>query len=221
MPNSQAKAVDPRSRQRIIELLKRDGPQDAESLARQLGLTGMAVRRHLYELEREKLATHEAEPRPMGRPAKLWRLTRDADRFFPDGHSCLVLDLIASLTKEFGPRGIEKLIASRSRAQVERYQQILPREAPLRRRLEKLAALRTEEGYMADVLRQPDGSFLLVENHCPICTAATACTGLCSAELDVFREVLGTEVELERIEHILQGARRCAYRVKKKLTATN
>jgi predicted ArsR family transcriptional regulator len=57
-----------------------------------------------------------------------------------------------------------------------------------------------------------DGSFLLIENHCPICAAATACTGLCARELEVFQRVLG-QVTIERTEHILAGARRCVYRV--------
>ena len=35
----------------------------------------------------------------------------------------------------------------------------------------------------------------------------------CRAELDVFREALGPGAEIERTEHILAGARRCAYRV--------
>ena len=38
----------------------------------------------------------------------------------------------------------------------------------------------------------PDGKgVLLVEHHCPICTAASACAGLCSSELELFREVHG------------------------------
>jgi predicted ArsR family transcriptional regulator len=69
---------------------------------------------------------------------------------------------------------------------------------------------------MAEVLDSEDGDLLLVENHCPICVAATACLGLCGAELEVFRKVLGREVEVERTEHIISGARRCAYRVRKK-----
>lgn len=204
---------DARSRQRMIELLKRDGAQDAQSLADQLGLTTMGVRRHLYELEEQKLVTHETESRPMGRPAKLWRLTPAADRFFPDGHAGLAVDLIASLTKEFGSKGLEKLVASRASEQIDRYRERLPERATTKRRLEALAELRTEEGYMAEVLPQRDGSWLLVENHCPICSAAAACTGLCAAEFTVFREVLGNDVSLERTEHILEGARRCAYRV--------
>lgn len=60
---------------------------------------------------------------------------------------------------------------------------------------------------------QADGAFLLVENHCPICAAAAACTGLCAKELEVFQAVLGEGVEVNRTEHIVAGARRCAYRV--------
>ncbi len=39
------------------------------------------------------------------------------------------------------------------------------------------------------------------------------CTGLCAAELSVFQAVLGINVEVTRGDHILAGARRCAYRV--------
>ena len=66
---------------------------------------------------------------------------------------------------------------------------------------------------MAEVQAHPDGGFTLVENHCPICAAATACQGFCRAELEVFRSVLGDDVTVERTDHILAGARRCAYRI--------
>ncbi|MGH2578525.1 MAG: MarR family transcriptional regulator, partial [Actinomycetota bacterium] len=42
---------------------------------------------------------------------------------------------------------------------------------------------------------------------------ARACQGFCRSELEVFRDVLGPGVEVERVEHILAGARRCAYRI--------
>jgi predicted ArsR family transcriptional regulator len=64
---------------------------------------------------------------------------------------------------------------------------------------------------MADSWEEADGSLLLVENHCPICAAASVCAGFCRSELETFRAVLGAKVERE--EHILLGARRCAYRI--------
>ena len=72
---------------------------------------------------------------------------------------------------------------------------------------------------MAEWRADADG-FLLLENHCPICAAATACQGFCRAELDVFRAVLGPGVSVERTDHILAGARRCAYRIVPVSTAT-
>ncbi len=77
----------------------------------------------------------------------------------------------------------------------------------------RLAELRSVEGYMAAWSADADGGFTLVENHCPICAAATACQGFCRAELEVFRAVLGDGVSVERTDYILAGARRCAYRI--------
>jgi predicted ArsR family transcriptional regulator len=89
----------------------------------------------------------------------------------------------------------------------------MPKRASLRTKLNKLAEIRDEEGCIAEVLEAEDGTPLLVENHCPICSAASMCSDLCRAELEVFQRVLGESVRIEREEHILSGARRCAYRV--------
>lgn len=82
----------------------------------------------------------------------------------------------------------------------------------LRERIALLAKLRTWEGYMAEYEDLGDGRFLFIENNCPICAAAAVCQGFCRAELTVFKQVLDAQVE--RVEHILDQARRCAYIVK-------
>jgi predicted ArsR family transcriptional regulator len=66
---------------------------------------------------------------------------------------------------------------------------------------------------MAEVQQTANEDFLLIENHCPICRAAQACTGLCDSELKVFRKALGKDTKVERIEHLLSGERRCVYRI--------
>jgi len=186
---------------------------DATQLAERLQLSPMAVRLHLYALQAERLVTYEEQPRPVGRPAKLWQLTPAADRLFPEGYAELTLSLLASISKTFGKAGLDRLLALRTRDQIAAYRKRMSGASSLGRRLKALAAIRTDEGYMADVKAQPGGAFLLVENHCPVCAAATACTGLCAKELEVFQAVLGDGVIVDRTEHIVAGARRCAYRV--------
>jgi len=81
-------------------------------------------------------------------------------------------------------------------------------------RLRRLVDLRAGEGYMAECREEPGGGWLLVENHCPIRAAARECQGLCRSELELFRAVLGKRAVVERVDHVLAGARRCAYRVR-------
>ena len=202
-----------KTRRAIAKLLKTEGPIDSAQLAQRLGLTAMAVRQHLYALQREGLVASEERPVPIGRPAKFWRLTREADHLFPEAYAELSVALIDSVKDAFGDEGLERVLTSRcARQRVDYGKRIRPKD-PLERKLNELAKVRTEEGYMAEIRREDDGTFLLVENHCPICAAANACQGFCSTELDLFRSVLGPGITVERAEHIIKGDNRCVYRV--------
>jgi iron-sulfur cluster biosynthesis transcriptional regulator SufR len=201
-----------RSATRLLHALKAAGPQSAAVIARRLGVTSTAIRQHLAKLQAEGLVAFEDQAAGVGRPRRRWHLTEKGHGRFPDSHAGLALDLIQSVGQIFGEEGLDRLISAREQASLELYSARLG-SGDLRQRLRRLAALRSEEGYMAEVAVASDGSFLLSENHCPICVAARACQGLCRSELALFRAVLGPGVEVERTEHILAGARRCAYRI--------
>ena len=205
---------DWKSRRRLLNALKMGGPQDANALGQALGISAMAVRQHLYTLQEQEFVTFETVARGRGRPAKAWRLTPAANQFFPDAHRDLSVELIADVRETFGAVGLKKLVTRRFARQLENYRSQISDSDSLSQRLRKLVAIRSAEGYMAQVLPQPDGGYLLVENHCPICEAATACAGICAAELDLFDAVLAPAATVERRDHILAGARRCAYDVK-------
>lgn len=203
-----------RSADRILLQLKTKGPQAAAQIAKRLGVTAMAIRQHLYILRDGGLVTYEDERRKVGRPARIWRITEQAQARFPDSHAELTVEMLAIVRATFGERGIERLMAERTRLQTKAYgERLRAAGKSLEARVNALAKIRAEQGYMAEAARQRDGSFLLTENHCPICAAATECQGLCREELSLFSAVLGHDVSVERTDHILAGARRCAYRI--------
>jgi predicted ArsR family transcriptional regulator len=214
MSRETAPTGERKTRRAIVKLLKLEGPLGTAQLAERLGLTAMAVRLHLYALQGEGLVTAEERPVPVGRPAKFWRLTREADRHFPEAYAELSVALLDAMQETFGAEGVGRVLASRCARQRSDYAGRIRHSDPLKKRLTELARVRTEEGYMAEVRAEKGGGFLLVENHCPICAAANACQGFCSTELELFRAALGPGVEVERVEHIVSGDRRCAYRVK-------
>lgn len=203
-----------RGRRAVIQFLKTEGPMTAQAISEQLGVTAMAVRQHLYELADQGLVAFDERGQGAGRPSKHWRLTSAADRFFPDGHMDLAVGLIHTVRATFGDEGIAQLIEVRTKTQKTAYSKALDNTVDIRGRLDALARIRTDEGYMAEVTSDPGGDFMFLERHCPICAAVQTCTGLCASELEVFQQVLGSDVEVERTDHILAGAPRCAYRVR-------
>lgn len=203
------------TRHALLDILKREGPQDAKSLAARLGLTPMAIGLQLASLEEEKLVAAEPEPAQpgrRGRPVHRWALTEGANRVFPDAHALLTEGLLESLQEVYGEQGMQKLLDARTRYQREDYARAVPADAPLKEKVKALARLRDREGYMTQVEAVP-GGFRLIENHCPICTAAKACRGFCQSEQEVFSGLMGPGATVTREEHILSGGRRCIYRI--------
>ncbi|MBE9018157.1 transcriptional regulator, partial [Chroococcidiopsidales cyanobacterium LEGE 13417] len=100
-----------------------------------------------------------------------------------------------------------------TQAQIQTYSAQMQHAQNWRERVAILTQLRTQEGYMAEIIEESPGVLLLAENHCSICAAAQSCSQLCSSELQVFETLLGSDVNVERVEHILSGDRRCAYRI--------
>jgi predicted ArsR family transcriptional regulator len=183
-------------------------------IAKRLGVTTMAVRQHLDVLQAEKLIDYTDERRKVGRPARVWQLTLKAYTRFPERHEDLAVGMLQAIQRAFGDEGLERLTKERMRQQVESYRARMPGlDAPIEKRVAILARIRREEGYMAEWRRQPNRTLELVENHCSIANAARVCPKLCGAELSLFRAVLGDDVSVNRVEHILSGGRCCAYRI--------
>lgn len=207
-------AWSPRSPgERVLMALKMRNGLSSSAIGEQLGITGEAARQQLLRLAQEGLVTSENISSGVGRPTQSWSLTPAAQSRFPDTHAALTVQLLDLIGSTLGEAALDTIITARETLTREAYEGAVSDKPDLKDRVAALVDLRSREGYMADWNEQPDGSLLLIENHCPICAAATACQGFCRAELDVFRAVLGPNVNVEREEHIVSGGRRCSYRI--------
>ncbi|AYD45800.1 helix-turn-helix transcriptional regulator [Yersinia rochesterensis] len=197
--------------ERLLMLLKTRGPLQATDAGKILGTTGEAARQQFVKLAKDGLVVAVAQAKGVGRPIQLWQLTEAGNARFPDAHGELTVQLLRMVRTKLGEEALNLLIDTREQETRELYCEAMKGANSIDERVERLVAIRSQEGYMAECQTQADGSILLIENHCPICAAATHCQGFCRAELDVFRQAL--QAPVERTEHILAGSRRCVYRV--------
>jgi predicted ArsR family transcriptional regulator len=200
--------------EQTLFLIKTRGPQTAQQLAALLDLTSMGARRQLEAWQEKGMLTYEEVADKRGRPSRRWLLTEAGHARFPDRHADLTVQLIDQVRGLFGDAGLDKLIAAREAVSEQQYRVHLRNAGALPERVAALVQARSSEGYMAEVETRDDGSLLLVENHCPICAAARQCQQFCRSELDLFQRVLGPDCSVGRVEHMLNGARRCVYVIK-------
>ncbi|EKE73008.1 helix-turn-helix transcriptional regulator [Gallaecimonas xiamenensis] len=196
---------------RILYLLKTRGEQTAQVLAADLGMTAMGARQHLLAAEQQGLVESFMEKRSIGRPARVWRLTEAGHARFPERHADLTLTLIEGVKSLFGDNGLDALIGHREQQMREAYRLAMAPLSSLAAKVERLAELRSAEGYMAEVEQPEEGRWLLIENHCPICTAAQHCQQFCRSELALFNECFAGDAKVSRTEHLLADGRRCVY----------
>ncbi|WP_298771953.1 metalloregulator ArsR/SmtB family transcription factor [uncultured Shewanella sp.] len=198
--------------EKIVQMLKTQGPLTAKVLAEELRLTTMGVRQHLQGLEDSGDVIFEDKKAARGRPTRFWSLTKQSNNHFTDRHPELTVQLIDSVKTIFGEQGLEQLIEHRELASLELYLSAMDSKTDLIEKLEVLKKLRTDEGYMASIEQEEDILWLL-ENHCPICAAASQCLNFCRSELQLFQRLFEGCATVSREEHIIEGARRCAYKI--------
>ncbi|PHN05741.1 helix-turn-helix transcriptional regulator [Flavilitoribacter nigricans] len=196
----------------MLTFIKMRHEVTAAMLAGAFDMTKEGARQHLLKLENGGLVASFTKSEGVGRPTTYYALTEKGLARFPDAHAQVTVELLRSVKSLLGENALDLLISDREQQTYKRYESSLQEAASLEERLDRLARLRSEEGYMAE-WKKEDGEYFLIENHCPICAAATECQGFCRAELKNFRQLIGEEYTVERVQHIITDGQRCVYRI--------
>ena len=199
----------PSARAEIVRLLKTDGEASAADIAARLGISTVAVRKHLDALETEGLAIARRVPVPRGRPMLAYRLTEESENLFPQRYDRLAVELLDDLVALDGRQSLGRLFAARTDRLSQSYE-IRLQDKGLAEQLEELARLRDEEGYMA-VFEIRDGQFLLREHHCPIFEVAQRHPEACNCEQELCERVLKAHVRRET--RLVDGKPFCEYHI--------
>lgn len=203
----------PTLRREILIHLRQAGPTSPDGLAAALGASRTGVLQQLYALEEAGLVSHAAEKHGVGRPRHVYDVTPDAQGLFPTDYGGFASGLVKAIEAVGGDDLVEQVFAARRRQIGDRIRRRmadgLPEGASLEERVRLLAVLQDEAGYLAEAVITDEGALRLREHNCAIDKIARRTTAPCDAELALFRDLLGPDVERE--SHIQSGDRCCTY----------
>jgi DeoR family transcriptional regulator, suf operon transcriptional repressor len=213
MANPRATSIDSvvGGRRGILMALKKQGRVRAEDLAAQLGITTSAVRQHLSGLLGDGLVAFEEIRSGPGRPKHVYRLTPAAEELFPKTYSDLTNELL-DYAGSSQPGLVDDLFEMRRQRRAEDARERLAGK-DFDGRVEELARILDEDGYLAEAERLDDGSWRIIEHNCAILGVASRFGQACSSEIGFLRDVM-PDAQIERTHHMIGGAHMCAYAVK-------
>ena len=203
-------AAFPPTRRSVVELLKARGEATATELAEELTLTAAAVRVQLKELEDAGFVAHRSRTDGRGRPTHCYSLTPAAGGLFPQRYGDLTNELLEYVPADQVPALFEK----RRRRRTEGARTRLAGKA-FGPRVVELARILEEDGYLATAEQVNRDTWRIVEGNCAILDVALKYGHACSSELAFLRDVM-PDADVERVSHIVAGARACAYEIKRR-----
>ncbi len=174
----------------VLKALRTLGKATITELSDAVGVAGVTIRHHLTNLQAEGLIDVEAERRSVGRPVHIYRLSQEAERFFPNAYHVLVDGLLDQVKDQLPADAVDQLIDGLAdsltgdlRASLAGQPEDVQREILLDWLDEQGMTARWEDG---------DDGLQLVRYHCPYYDIGARHPEICRIELSVVGSVLGT-----------------------------
>lgn len=199
-----------RTHEAVLLHLKRHGEMTVGQLCEALGVTAMAVRRHLTGLQQEGLVDSRIVRQSRGRPSYRYRLTAKAESGFPTGFETLAVEILDTIREQSGHQGVMNVLEARNNKLAAKLQSRVA-DKDLQQKVQEVARIFSENGYMTEWEALPDGDFLLYQRHCAVHSLASQYRQLCILEPKLIENLLG--VKVTRKQYMLKNDPVCAYLV--------
>lgn len=195
----------------VLLHLKRNREMTVSELCDALGITAMAVRRHLGNLHQEGLVESRIVRQGRGRPTYRYRLTEKANsERFPSGALNLAQDILDAVFEESGHQGVMDLLTLRQNHMARKLKARLDGKS-LSSKVEEVARIFSENGFMTEYEALPDGNFVIFQRHCAVHNLANQYRQLCVLEPRLIETLLG--VKVTRSQYMLKNDPVCGYLV--------
>ena len=193
----------------ILAEIKRSQGLSVSQLCERINLSYMGVKQHCVALEKDGYLDTWRRPKGMGRPEKAYRLTPQAQEFFPSEHTNFTGEILKSLEQVYGPAAPEKIL-------YQIYQNLTAKLKTkitgntLEERARAFAAFRDHEGYMSEYYFNPDiQRHQIIEYNSPVLPIADQFKILTQLENALIEAVLGVRVQRE--QERVSGLYKCQF----------
>lgn len=194
---------------RILKAIKKASQPTVEELARGLQLAPSTLRQQLALLVREGTLQEEVVRQGVGRPRKIYRLTRSAEELFPKRSEALLARILKAIAQK-EPQQLQELLDTILKGILEENGHLSGIHDP-EKRVKAVAETLIDLGSLTELERLEDG-FILQIYDCPFSKLPSQFPQICRLPQRTLEELIGADVTLT--EWLVAGDRRCSFIIK-------
>ena len=207
------KEINDASRQILYLLKKSETGLTIDDLCKSLKVTPMAVHRPLSGLVDQGLVVHDLlRKAKRGRPLRVFRLTDNAEEYFPKNYGRLLMEFLQDLDAREGTARIRRFFQDRFRKAAHSSREKM-KGKDLAGRVQTLCRILNQNDYMVESEQLASNKFVIRLMNCPISKVAREYPQACSCEKQYLSDLL--QAKVERDHHIINGQTYCSYIVRK------
>lgn len=199
------------TKDKILNLLKKNVKLTVSELTYHLAITDMAVRKHLSTMAEDGLIQTIESRQATGRPTKYYLLSQKAEKLFPTSYEGMSVEFLTDIHSLYGDASINHLFEKREERLTNEYAHRLSNKSP-EEKVKELASIQHEKGYMAEVSQLDNNTFELIEYNCPIMAIANKFHVACQCETSMFTKVLETN-NVQRTHCKTEGNDHCKFAI--------
>src|SRR6187200_2745696 len=181
-------------KKKLLYYLKIMQQAGLEELANVMKVSRMAIHKHLELLQKRGLVEAIETRGHVGRPRMMYQLTSQSKTVFPKSYGAIATHALDFIERNMGKEGVKKVLYERQGELFDQYYKRL-KGLDFNKRVNELARIRDEEGYIAESRSKSDGKHVLLEYNCPIIHIAEKHWEACLTETELFEKLLGANID--------------------------
>ncbi|QWU47511.1 MULTISPECIES: metalloregulator ArsR/SmtB family transcription factor [Bacillus] len=203
------------TKEEIVQLLKVKGEHTVADLAEALEITEMAIRRHLSKLEKDELIYSKMVRQHVGRPTYLYGLSQKGEDTFPKEYKQFAIDMLEDLARMGDEKMLRHVLQARTKRMEEQLQKRISNQSNLAYKVQEVAAMQERNGYMVQIKRDGEHSFIFEKQNCPLKEIAERFPQVCEDEKDMYKRLFA-DANVKTLANMCAGDCNCSYQIKEK-----
>ena len=185
-------------RQKILleTLLKHRFGLSAADLAQEIEISRNATLQHLVSLEKLGFIDSETGASTGGRPARLYRLSRQGQEVFQRHYSVIGRLLLDWIRQQQGEIGLDQCMASLGVVMAREYRPRMAQLHGIGQKIEEMSTIMRELGYHTVTETNDNGASEIVARNCVFDQLARQCEQVCQFDRQMMGDLLEAKVEL-------------------------